>query len=127
MNPCPQCGATTRPDAPWCTLCYHSLRPVPAATPSPEPLAVAVASAAEPYQHDARWPCLRCGTDNGLAEPCCGTCGAAFLADVAEGGLSLRLPVVGELTGLSKAASYSLAVGFAVVLALLVAAVALVL
>jgi hypothetical protein len=37
---CPHCGAVVRPDAPWCTLCLASLRPVvvPEAAPSPDAL-----------------------------------------------------------------------------------------
>jgi ribosomal protein L40E len=32
---CPACGAALRPEAQWCSLCYHDLRPAPA--PAPEP------------------------------------------------------------------------------------------
>ncbi|MGB8652723.1 MAG: hypothetical protein WCD35_18900 [Mycobacteriales bacterium] len=32
---CPACGASLRPDAPWCTLCYADLRPKPAPEPHP--------------------------------------------------------------------------------------------
>ena len=35
---CPSCGASLRPDAPWCTLCYADLRP----KPEPEPAQPAV-------------------------------------------------------------------------------------
>lgn len=27
MTACPACGAALRPGSPWCTLCYHDLRP----------------------------------------------------------------------------------------------------
>lgn len=33
---CPACGAALRPDAGWCSLCYHDLRPA-AAPAAPEP------------------------------------------------------------------------------------------
>jgi ribosomal protein L40E len=31
---CPACGAALRPEALWCSLCYHDLRPAPAPTPA---------------------------------------------------------------------------------------------
>jgi hypothetical protein len=35
---CPQCAASIRPDADWCTLCYADLRPAPPEPdPAPEP------------------------------------------------------------------------------------------
>lgn len=35
---CPSCGAGLRPDAQWCSLCYHDLRPAPApVVPEPAP------------------------------------------------------------------------------------------
>lgn len=34
---CPSCGAGLRPDAQWCSLCYHDLRPAPAPVAEPEP------------------------------------------------------------------------------------------
>lgn len=38
---CPQCSATVRPDADWCTLCYADLRPAPPPAPEPAPEPVA--------------------------------------------------------------------------------------
>jgi len=36
---CPSCGAGLRPDAQWCSLCYHDLRPAapPVVVPQPSP------------------------------------------------------------------------------------------
>lgn len=145
MNVCPECGATVRPDAPWCTLCYHDLRRRAVDVAQPEPVAAAGAaggqldgvpnprSARHAAQVDqatapARWPCTRCGTENDLADASCGACGAGFLAEMREqNGVSLRLPIVGDLGRLHKGTSYALAVGFAIVVALLVALVSLVL
>jgi ribosomal protein L40E len=34
---CPSCGAGLRPDAQWCSLCYHDLRPAAAPVVAPQP------------------------------------------------------------------------------------------
>jgi hypothetical protein len=34
---CPSCNASLRPDAQWCSLCHHDLRPAPAPVAIPEP------------------------------------------------------------------------------------------
>lgn len=149
MNVCPECDASVRPDAPWCTLCYHDLRrrPVesshePVAGPAdqhdvafvvgpqvalPLPRSAPEGAQSEPSTAAARWPCTRCGAGNDFADATCAACGADFLADVPErGGMSLRLPVVGDLARLPKAASYALAGGFAILVVLVVALLSLV-
>ena len=125
---CPSCGAALRPDAPWCTLCYADLRPAPPPEPlpDPEPVPTAVpatasyrAPAADPLTQplvdllpergtanpsdEVTWPCADCGTRNPLSASVCTGCGAGFLAAVAEQGRpSLVLPVIGDLSRLSR-------------------------
>lgn len=140
---CPHCRAATRPGAPWCTLCHADLRPVPA---PPAPVAGAVgpppayasrpvtAPAFDPLTAPAHelglapapaepageptWPCATCGASNPLTADACGACGAGFLAGLREAdGPLLELPVVGDLTRLSRAQRLMLALG--VVLAVL--------
>src|SRR5438067_4190522 len=88
---CPSCGAALRPDAQWCSLCYHDLRPAPPVapvTPPPaygglDPLtaplldlvlpppaepaapvepAAPPAPVGVPEQRGQSWPCSRCGS-----------------------------------------------------------------
>lgn len=127
-RPCPQCGAALRPDAPWCTLCYADLRPK-AREPEPEPVVVAapdpltdplptLAPVAAPSSTPT-WPCTACGATNAVERDTCAGCGLPFLAGLrdAEGPL-LELPVVGDLTKMSRAQRFGLAGG--VVLAFVV-------
>ncbi len=97
MTRCPGCGAGVRAGTHWCTLCYADLRPapppapepvrapVPVPVPVPEPPAVdpltaplPVVLGEAPPAAEARWPCLRCGERNPIADDHCGTCGAPF-------------------------------------------------
>jgi ribosomal protein L40E len=142
---CPSCGAGVRPGADWCSLCYHDLRPAPAAVTVPQPspaygesdpltvplldlLLPAVSAPAplaeapavpEPAQQPAgnSWPCLRCGARNALDADTCQECFSPFLGG-ASAGPSLRIPVVGDVWKMSRGARMTLA--FGVVLALLV-------
>jgi hypothetical protein len=95
---CPGCAAVVRPGAPWCTLCFTDLRPVPAA-PEPEPvqpaqlhhtslgdpavtsLAVLDRDDLDDADHgvNASWPCLRCGEQVGIDLEQCPVCGAGFM------------------------------------------------
>jgi hypothetical protein len=91
--------------------------PTPAAVPPP----------AEPAA-DPTWPCSSCGAINPLAATHCAVCGAAFLAGVAaESRAALVLPVVGDLTKMSRAQRLLGAVTVVVILVLFVAMLTLLL
>lgn len=107
---CPQCRATVRAGAPWCTQCYLDLRPAP--EPELEPAAVPMAKRADatgihatgieatgsevtandaqvaqtdadradPEAATATWPCTTCGATNAITADACAACGAGFLA-----------------------------------------------
>ena len=137
---CPECAATLRPDAPWCTLCYADLRPAPAPAPPPPPVArlapIPAAYAAldlDPLTAPlealtgrsapvASWPCATCGAANDLTYSACAGCGAGFLAGLREAeGPLLELPVVGDLGALSRAQRLGLAAGVVLAVITLVA------
>jgi hypothetical protein len=130
---CPKCGAAVRFGDPWCTLCYTDLRPPapPTPEPAPEPLPtadpVAYSPPAEVRGPDpltapleavtspvtgANWPCAVCGTVNPMASDTCSACGRHFLAGVREDAAPLlELPVVGDITKLSRAQRFAVAFG----------------
>ena len=128
---CPKCGATIRVGDPWCTLCYADLRPAAApAEPPPAPSAAAGPSAAEPSYSAAvvtgpdpvaapaqaaagpSWPCAACGTNNPIALDVCGGCGLPFLSGLREQEPPLlTLPMVGDVSRLSRGQRLALAVG----------------
>ena len=130
MGQCPACGAALRPGAPWCTLCYADFRPAPVELPIELPIelpvepAVAVAAydpltdPAPPAPGDVSveggpsWPCSSCGSPNSIELSVCGSCGAGFLASIADrAGPTLVLPVIGDVMGLSKSQRMALALG----------------
>ena len=74
---------------------------------------------------DAAWPCSRCGGRNALDRDSCGACGAGFLAAVREAESGLVLPVVGDLTRMSRGRRMGLAVAAVAVLVVPVALVSL--
>ena len=135
---CPSCGAGVRPDAPWCSLCYHDLRPAPPTVVAPEPtpaygghdpltaplldvlLPAAPVTAPAPEAPapavpvaeapgTAAWPCTRCGTRNALTADICRDCGSSFLGGASDGP-ALVLPGVGDITKLSRGQRTTLAV-----------------
>ena len=131
-----------RPGAPFCTLCYADLRPEPVPVASPASVALdpltaplhalagahgsapTTARSADPVASDAAWPCANCGVLTPLAEPSCRACGSGFLAAVRDGEPPLlALPVVGDVSRLSRMQGVGLAVG--VVAALLLVLVVL--
>ena len=72
------------------------------------------------------WPCAACGNPNPLSASECVGCGAGFLAGITTRP-SLVLPVVGDLSRLSRAQRLWAAAGIAFALALLVAVIVAVL
>lgn len=119
---CPLCAAAVRPGAPFCTLCYTDLRPEPALVPvqplvtatQPDPLTAPlhVLTGAPLTTADPVWPCGACGTANPLDEAVCRSCGSQFLAAVREDEPPLlALPVVGDVSRLSRLQGVALAVG----------------
>ena len=117
---CPHCRAAVRPGAPWCTLCHADLRPAP---PEPEPAPVPVvaaprAPAPAATSDEPAWPCARCGAANSFALDACAACGSGFLSTLRESEAPLlEIPVVGDLTRMSRGQRIGLA--FAVVLAVI--------
>ncbi len=113
---CPTCRAVVRPGAPWCPLCHLDLRPaVQPVAGTVGQRAVAVTGGSQGHGRHALvcgWPCLACNTLNELEAATCVTCGSGFLAELhADPVAPLRLPVVGELSKLSRAARTGIAVG----------------
>lgn len=94
----------------------------PAPAPAPGP------AVAEQPTAERTWPCTSCGTANPLAATQCVACGAAFLAAVAaDSRAALVLPVVGDLTKMSRSQRLLGAFTFVIVLVLFVAVVTLLL
>jgi ribosomal protein L40E len=145
---CPSCGASVRPDAPWCTQCFHDFRPapppadpeppayrlppaeprVPAAGPPPaDPLTApldASGSPVPPATAEPTWPCTTCGAANPLTADACAACGSGFLASVRDGEAPLLvLPGVGDLSRYGRGQRLALAGG--VVLAFVLATLVL--
>jgi ribosomal protein L40E len=111
----------------------------PAATPSaaqpagdvilglPEPTAALTAPDASETEapetpEEAKWPCLRCGEQVPISFDACHACGAGFLAG-STSQPSVRLPVVGDLGGMSR--NQRLALGFGLCLVVMVVLVVL--
>ena len=148
---CPKCGASVRPDAPWCTLCYADLRPKP-----PEPVAEPPAAPVAPpvpvapvdpltgrltdpltgplpgplppvVATEANWPCGVCGAANPMNLDACAACGAGFLAGARSEGPLLELPVVGDITRMPRWQRFVLAGGVVLAFVVLTLLVGLVL
>jgi hypothetical protein len=140
---CPACGAAVRIGDPWCTLCYADLRPPapvepepvpepvadpPAYSPStavrgPDPLTAPLEAVTSPVLGPS-WPCSGCGTVNPMARDVCSACGRHFLAGVREDEAPiLELPVVGDITQLTRGHRFAIAGG--VVLAFILLTVVL--
>lgn len=127
---CPACGAALRPDAPWCTLCYADLRPKPEPEPLPEPPPAQHPGIPTQPPHEGpgpTWPCTVCGTANPIARDSCIGCGSGFLAGARSEAPLLDLPVVGDLTKLSRVQRVALAGGVVLAFILLTVLIGLVL
>lgn len=100
---CPQCRGLVRPDAQWCTQCWTDLRPAP----EPEPVLAAPApdgATPAPARVPGGWPCSGCGASNPVELDACAACGLGFLSGLKKTEPPLLvLPVVGDLTKLSRA------------------------
>ena len=79
-----------------------------------------VAPSAEPT-----WPCSSCGTPNSFDRDTCVKCGTGFLATAHESGPLLELPVVGDITRLSRAQRLALVAGVVFLFVLLTLAIGL--
>jgi hypothetical protein len=66
----------------------------------------------EPVLDAASWPCSRCGAQVPLALDACGECGAAFLAGAIPPP-TMSVPIVGDVSRLSKPQRFGLAAGLA--------------
>lgn len=68
---------------------------------APLPELPATAPATPSAAPEPTWPCTACGASNALQAPACGGCGTGFLA-AASSTPKLVLPVVGDLTAMSR-------------------------
>jgi hypothetical protein len=66
----------------------------------------------EPVLDAATWPCSRCGAHVPLALDACDECGAGFLAGAIPPP-TMSVPIVGDVSRLSKAQRFGLAAGLA--------------
>ena len=64
------------------------------------------------------WPCVRCETVNPYSANKCTTCGQGFLDGLAEP--SMSLPLVGDLSDLSRASKVKIGVGVSIGLCLVI-------
>jgi hypothetical protein len=128
---CPHCRGAVRPQAPWCTQCWADLRPPPEPPAAPPvvaapdlpavPAGVAVEPGASPADRLRGWPCSGCGETNDVELTACVACGTGFLAGLSkESGPVLALPVVGDLTLLSRGQRLGLATGVVLVAMLMI-------
>lgn len=120
LEHCPHCSGAVRPDASWCTQCWTDLRPPlapepperpeppdPPGPPGPPGPAETAEAAGQP---EPSWPCGRCAAANPLELSACGDCGTPFLSAMrTDSAPLLVLPLVGDLTRLSRAQRYGLA------------------
>jgi hypothetical protein len=142
---CPSCDAALPSGAAWCTLCFAALNPAPAEpVPSPAPEAVyatagapaplplpphpildapapvaavpAAPAAPAPAAAKPNWPCPSCGEHVSFEEMACTRCQTPFLGGV-KPDVSLKLPVVGDIVGMSPGAKFGFRAGGAAVLA----------
>ena len=128
---CPHCRGAIRSDAQWCTQCWVDLRPAPepvAAAPALAPVGSApgiglqAAPASDPSRPRHRgWPCSGCGAVNDVELDACVACGTGFLAGLRRDEAPLlALPVVGDVTRLSRSQRLAMAGGVVLLFALLV-------
>jgi len=126
VGTCPECGTEIRAGVSWCMLCYRDLASGSAAesTDGAHDTPDGVAHSATPPDPEdkPRWPCGRCHADNDYSDSTCAICGAPFLSSAGESA-ALSLPLVGEVTQLSTLARYALALGVALLVVVVVAAV----
>lgn len=128
---CPHCRGAIRSDAQWCTQCWADLRPAPepvvaapALVPAGAAPGIGLPSAAAPgvaaRPRHRGWPCSGCGEINAVELDACVACGTGFLAGLrAEEPPLLALPVVGDVTRLSRAQRLAMAGAVVLVFALL--------
>jgi hypothetical protein len=91
-------------------VAYAPVAPAPVAA-APLPVPAAPALVADPVP---TWPCSGCSERVPLEAMVCPSCGSAFLGGVTAN-VSLKLPGVGEVVGLSTGAKFGLMAGGAAV------------
>jgi hypothetical protein len=64
------------------------------------------------------WPCPQCDARVSMELDACGSCGAGFLAETSSTSVSMKLPVVGDVSRMSKGQRLMMAIGFAIALML---------
>lgn len=99
------------------------------AAPVPAPVAEHLPGVVDPLPDAATWPCSICGAHVPLLLDTCSECGAGFLAGAIPP-VTMSVPIVGDVSRLSKAQRFGLAAALAagivvvfLVLATIVAAV----
>ena len=90
------------------------LAPAPALAAVPSPAAAPVGTAVV-EETPLTWPCSGCSERVPFEDTICPSCGTAFLGGV-NPNVSLKLPVVGELVGMSTGAKFGVIAGGATVL-----------
>jgi hypothetical protein len=93
------------------------------ATEALEPVGELLPGVVEPVLDAASWPCSRCGAQVPLALDACGECGAGFLAGAIPPP-TMSVPIVGDVSRLSKGQRFGLAAGLAAGLILVFLALA---
>lgn len=118
---CPTCGATTRGDADWCSLCFADLRPAPAPRRSEPAAARAAAPAALVAEGGAPPPAVACPTcrePRAVDATPCPTCGAGLFDGLRTESIAhLRVPLLGDLMRFGRAARSAIALAIALTVA----------
>jgi hypothetical protein len=110
--------------APMSTLLEHPAEPnaAPVPAPAPEPADAEVAEqlpgVVDPVLGSASWPCSVCGAHVPLLLDACSGCGAGFLTGAIPP-TTMSVPIVGDVSRLSKAQRFGLAAGLAIAIVVL--------
>ena len=86
--------------------------PVPAPGPASDPVAEQLPGVVDPVLGAAGWPCSVCGAHVPLLLDACSECGAGFLSGAIPPP-TMSVPIVGDVSRLSKAQRFGLAAGLA--------------
>jgi hypothetical protein len=86
--------------------------PPPAPVPASDPVAEQLPGVVDPVLGTASWPCSVCGAHVPLLLDACSECGAGFLTGAIPPP-TMSVPIVGDVSRLSKAQRFGLAAGLA--------------